>query len=58
VTFKTDEILPLDAAVTLRGHGFDLETIWDEGLSGADDATVAGRAQAELYCTPKVRHGR
>jgi predicted nuclease of predicted toxin-antitoxin system len=47
VTLKTDENLPLDAAVTLREHGFDVETIWDEGLSGADDAMVARRAQAE-----------
>ena len=45
--FKTDENLPLEAATTLRDVGFDVETVWDEHLSGATDASVAGRVQQE-----------
>jgi predicted nuclease of predicted toxin-antitoxin system len=45
--FKTDENLPLEAATTLRGSGFDVETVWDESLSGADDETIANSVRAE-----------
>ena len=45
--FKTDENLPLEAATTLRELGFDVETVWDERLSGAADATVASRLAQE-----------
>jgi predicted nuclease of predicted toxin-antitoxin system len=47
VRFKTDENLPLEAATILRDAGFDVETIWDETLSGAADEVVAARARAE-----------
>jgi predicted nuclease of predicted toxin-antitoxin system len=51
--FKTDENLPLEAATTLRGSGFDVETVWDESLSGADDEMIANivRAEARILLT-------
>ena len=45
--FKTDENLPLEAASALRDFVFDIETVWDESLAGADDRTVAARACGE-----------
>lgn len=45
--FKTDENLPLEAATTLREASFDVETVWDEALSGATDEVVANRVQQE-----------
>ena len=45
--FKTTENLPLEAATTLRDAGFDVETVWDEALSGAADEIVATRVQLE-----------
>lgn len=45
--FKTDENLPLGAATILREAGFDVETVWDEGLSGAADEIVASRVRQE-----------
>jgi predicted nuclease of predicted toxin-antitoxin system len=47
VKFKTDENLPLEAAATFREAGFNVETIWDEALSGATDEIVAARARSE-----------
>jgi predicted nuclease of predicted toxin-antitoxin system len=47
VKFKTDENLPLEAASTLRDCGFDVETVQDESLSGADDRTIATYARGE-----------
>jgi hypothetical protein len=47
VKFKTDENLPLEAALTLREAGFAGETVWDEALSGAPDKTIAARIQEE-----------
>jgi predicted nuclease of predicted toxin-antitoxin system len=47
VKFKTDENLPNEAASTLTDLGFDVETVWDESLSGADDQTIADRARGE-----------
>lgn len=45
--FKIDENLPLEAATTLREAGFDVETVWDEALSGAADELIASRVQKE-----------
>ena len=45
--FKTDENLPLEAATILREASFDVETVWDEALSGAADEIVASRVQQE-----------
>ena len=45
--FKTDENLPLEAALSLREAGFACETVSDEGLSGAPDKTIAARIQEE-----------
>jgi predicted nuclease of predicted toxin-antitoxin system len=47
VRFKTDENLPHDASSTLVNCGFDVETVWDECLSGADDQTIVDRAHSE-----------
>jgi predicted nuclease of predicted toxin-antitoxin system len=45
VKFKIDENLPLEAATTLRGAGFDAHTVWDEALSGAADETIAAKVR-------------
>ena len=45
--FKTDESLPLEAATVLREASFDVETVWEEALSGAADEIVASRVQQE-----------
>ena len=45
--FKIDENLPLEAATALRDAGFDVETVWDEALSGAADEIIAARVQHE-----------
>jgi hypothetical protein len=55
--FKTDENLPLGAATTLRGSGFDVETVWDESLSGADDETIANSVRAEARNSAHPRSG-
>jgi predicted nuclease of predicted toxin-antitoxin system len=47
VKFKTDENLPLEAALILRDADFDCETVWDEALSGASDQTIAERVRQE-----------
>jgi predicted nuclease of predicted toxin-antitoxin system len=47
VRFKTDENLPVEAALALRDYGFDVETVWGEALAGADDQTVVARAHGE-----------
>jgi hypothetical protein len=41
VKLKTDENLPVEAAVALRGFGFDVETAGNENLSGSGDRTIA-----------------
>jgi predicted nuclease of predicted toxin-antitoxin system len=49
VKFKLDENLPASSAAILAGAGHDVDTVGQEGLSGATDpevvaaATVAGR---------------
>ena len=45
--FKIDENLPIEYAVTLRDVGYDADTVEDERISGADDATVFAHSQAE-----------
>lgn len=45
--FKLDENLPTDLAADLRALGHDAETVLDEGLCGAADATVVQGATAE-----------
>ena len=45
--FKTGENLPREAAAILRAAGFDVHTVWDEGLSGADDQNIANRLRSE-----------
>lgn len=44
---KIDENMPIDVADLLRQAGHDCHTVYDEGLSGAVDATVFARCQAE-----------
>ena len=45
--FKTDENLPLEAATALQEIGFDVATVRDEHLSGADDGMIAARLRSE-----------
>ena len=43
---KLDENLPLEAAELLRGAGWECDTVYDEGLAGADDPDVAAACRA------------
>jgi predicted nuclease of predicted toxin-antitoxin system len=45
--FKIDENLPVECALLLRDAGFAAETVADEGMSGADDPTLAVRCTSE-----------
>ncbi len=45
--FKVDENLPLECATYLRDAGYDAETAGSEKLSGANDAQLFERCQAE-----------
>jgi len=45
--FKVDENLPLEFASCLRDAGYDAETAGSEELSGANDAKLFERCQAE-----------
>jgi predicted nuclease of predicted toxin-antitoxin system len=47
VKLKIDENLPEEAAVAFREFGFDVETVADEDLSGADDESPAQHTKAE-----------
>jgi predicted nuclease of predicted toxin-antitoxin system len=47
VRFKIDENLPQAAADLLRSHEHDVETVHDEHLRGAPDATLYARCQHE-----------
>lgn len=44
---KLDENLPVEAAEFLRTAGWECDTVYDEGLAGADDPRVAARCQVE-----------
>jgi len=44
---KLDENLPVEAAELLRAAGWQCDTAYDEGLTGADDAKVAAVCQTE-----------
>ena len=43
---KLDENLPVEAAELLRTAGWVCDTVYDEGLAGADDPRVAAACQA------------
>jgi predicted nuclease of predicted toxin-antitoxin system len=43
---KLDENLPVEAAELLRTAGWECDTVYDEGLAGADDPEVAAACQA------------
>ena len=45
--FKVDENLHDDVAQALRGRGHNAETVYDEGLRGEDDRTIADRCKKE-----------
>jgi predicted nuclease of predicted toxin-antitoxin system len=47
VRFKIDENLPAEAAEILQRAGFDVDTVGDENLSGADDETLASASRSE-----------
>ena len=44
--FKLDENLPVELASDLRGMGYDVDTVNDEGLRGAADPAVVNAAFA------------
>ena len=44
--FKLDENLPLELADDLTRLGHDADTVFSEGLAGAEDATVVQAAQS------------
>jgi predicted nuclease of predicted toxin-antitoxin system len=46
VKFKLDENLPVELASDLRGMGYDVDTVNDEGLRGAADPAVVNAASA------------
>jgi len=46
VNFKLDENLPVEWASDLRGMGYDVDTVNDEGLQGAADPVVVKAAFA------------
>lgn len=43
---KLDENLPVEAAELLRTAGWECDSVYDEGLAGADDPEVAAACQA------------
>src|SRR5258708_2567231 len=43
--FKLDENLPLELAEDLAHLGHEVDTVYSEGLAGADDATVIQAAR-------------
>jgi predicted nuclease of predicted toxin-antitoxin system len=43
---KLDENLPVEAADLLRKAGWECDTVYDEGLAGADDPELAAACQA------------
>jgi predicted nuclease of predicted toxin-antitoxin system len=45
--FKVDENLPAEYALVLRDAGFEAETVFDEKLSGTDDAALSERCRTE-----------
>lgn len=45
--FKIDESLPVEAAILLRGRGYDAATVHDEALQGCPDATIYQACQRE-----------
>ena len=44
---KVDENMPIESADVLRASGWECDTAFDEGLSGAEDPEVGARCQAE-----------
>jgi predicted nuclease of predicted toxin-antitoxin system len=43
---KLDENLPVEAAEFLRAAGWECDSVYEEGLAGADDPEVAAACQA------------
>ncbi len=55
---KLDENLPREIAEDLRTAGYQADTVADEGLAGASDATILDRVQHEgrvLFTMDKSR---
>ena len=44
---KLDENRPASLVDVLNAFGHDVDTAWDEGLAGRDDATIFGAAQSD-----------
>jgi predicted nuclease of predicted toxin-antitoxin system len=43
---KLDENVPIEAAELLRAADWECDTVYDEGLAGADDPEIAAACQA------------
>jgi predicted nuclease of predicted toxin-antitoxin system len=43
---KLDENVPIEAAELLRAADWECDTVYDEGLAGADDSEIAAACQA------------
>ena len=44
---KIDENMPMEAVALLRAAGWDCSTVYDEALSGAEDARISAACRAE-----------
>jgi predicted nuclease of predicted toxin-antitoxin system len=49
---KLDENLPIEVAELLRAAGWECDTVYDEGLAGADDPNVAAACRADARVLP------
>ena len=45
--FKLDENMPVEATGLLRNQGHDAHSVYDEGLGGADDQSIAQAVRQE-----------
>jgi predicted nuclease of predicted toxin-antitoxin system len=45
--FKLDENLPLEIANAFRDAGYEIDSVHDEGLTGASDETILAATQTE-----------
>jgi len=49
---KLDENVPIEAAELLRAADWECDTVYDEGLAGADDPEIAAACrQARVCCS-------
>lgn len=54
--FKLDENLPVELASDLRGMGYDVETVYDEGFRGAADPAVVNALLLPIeFCSRSIK---